>query len=126
MMPRRLRLSPYTIHTMPDRLSSLILDHWERYHPSMLVQLKRENRLEKVLEETAEQFTDLLYQLVSVEKMEYHQAWEIAVDQFLLPEESSSKSRSSPPAISESQMTTVSGWAARMKKRKRTSKPSGS
>ena len=92
----------------------------------MLVQLKRENRLEKVLEETAEQFTDLLYQLVSVEKMEYHQAWEIAVDQFLLPEESSSKSRSSPPAISESQMTTGSGWAARMKKRGRTSKPSGS
>ena len=92
----------------------------------MLVQLKRENRLEKVLEETAEQFTDLLYQLVSVQKIEYHQAWEIAVDQFLLPEESSSTSQSSPPAISESQMTTASGWAARMKKRKRTSKPSGS
>jgi hypothetical protein len=111
---------------MPDRLSSLILDHWERYHPSMLVQLKRENRLEKVLEETAEQFTDLLYQLVSVQKIEYHQAWEIAVDQFLLPEESSSTSQSGPPAISESQMTTGSDWAARMKKRKRTSKPSGS
>ena len=73
-----------------DRLSNLILEHWSRYHPSMLAQLKRENQLERVLEETAEQFTDLLYQLVSVKKMEYHQAWELAVSEILLPEESSS------------------------------------
>jgi hypothetical protein len=47
-----------------DRLSSLILKHWSLYHPSMLAQLERENRLEQVLEETAQQFSDLLYNLV--------------------------------------------------------------
>jgi hypothetical protein len=109
-----------------DRLSSLILDHWSRYHPSMLARLKRENQLEKVLEETAEQFTDLLYQLVSVQKMEHNQAWEIAVNQFLLPEESSSTNPSSPPATSALPTLTGSGWEARMKRRKQTSPPSGS
>ena len=77
---------------MPDRdaLSSLILAHWSRYHPKMLAQLQRENRLQQTLEETAERFSDLLYDLVSVEKMEYHQAWEIVIREMLLPEESHS------------------------------------
>jgi hypothetical protein len=128
MSPRRLR-SRYEGNIMPDhdRLSSLILNHWSRYHPSMLAQLKQQNRLQEELEKTAEQFTDLLYELVSVRKMEYHQAWEMAVNEFLLPEESSlTNPKTSPPAISELQMTTGSGWAARMKKRARTPKPSGS
>ena len=73
-----------------DRLSSLILAHWERYQPTMLLQLRQENRLQQTLEETADQFTDLLYELVSVKKMEHHQAWELAVRAILLPEESSS------------------------------------
>jgi len=73
-----------------DRLSSLILEHWERYHPRMLARLRQENRLEQTLEETARQFADLMYDLVSVKKIEYHQAWELATEQFLLPEESSS------------------------------------
>lgn len=127
MIPRRLQ-SRCEGNIMPDhdRLSSLILNHWSRYHPSMLAQLKQQNRLHQELEKTAEQFTDLLYQLVSVQKMEYHQAWETAVQEFLLPEESSLTSPSNPPAISELRMTTGSGWAARMRKRARTSKPSGS
>jgi hypothetical protein len=86
-----------------DRLSSLILEHWSRYHPRMLARLRHENRLEQTLEETARQFADLMYDLVSVKKMEYHQAWELAIEQFLLPEESSlSPSRKkSLPATSE-------------------------
>jgi hypothetical protein len=93
MIRRRLhprpRQSPENPMADRDRLSNLILEHWSRYQPSMLAQLRQENRLEQVLEETAQQFSDLLYDLVSVRKMEYHQAWEIAIDQFLLPEESS-------------------------------------
>src|ERR1700733_11066766 len=87
-----------------DRLSSLILGHWSRYHPSMLARLRQENRLDQLLEETAEQFADRLYELVSVKKMEHHQAWELLQEEFLLPEESSSTSSPSqnPPAISES------------------------
>jgi hypothetical protein len=73
-----------------DRLSSLILAHWSRYHPKMLAQLQQENRLQQTLEETAERFTDLLYDLVSVRKMEHHQAWELATQEILLPEESPS------------------------------------
>ena len=72
-----------------DRLSSLILDHWSRYHPRMLAQLRRQNLLQRTLEETAERFSDLLYDLVSVKKMEYHQAWEIAIREILPAEESS-------------------------------------
>ena len=85
-----------------DRLSSLILEHWSRYHPSMLARMQQENQLEQTLMETSERFTDILYDLVSVKKMEYHQAWEIATQEILLPEESCSTSsvRRSPPATS--------------------------
>jgi hypothetical protein len=71
-----------------DALSSLILEHWSRYQPKMLAELRSQNRLQQTLEETAEQFTDLLYELVSVKKMEYVQAWDIAIREILLPEES--------------------------------------
>lgn len=86
-----------------DRLSSLILAHWTRYHPKMLRDLQQQDRLQQVLEETAERFTDILYNLVSVRKMEHHQAWEIAIDEILLPEESSLSPNPStnPPATSE-------------------------
>jgi hypothetical protein len=84
-----------------DRLSNLILEHWSRYHPSMLAQLKREGRLERELEKTAQAFADHLCELIAVQKMAYHQAWELAVDQFLLPEESSSTNpKTNPPATS--------------------------
>jgi hypothetical protein len=73
-----------------DRLSSLILEHWSRHHPKMLAELRQQNRLQQTLEETAERFSHLLYDLVSVKKLEYHQAWEIAIREILLPEESSS------------------------------------
>ena len=82
-----------------DRLSSLILEHWSRYHPSMLAQFQREERLEKELEKTAQQFADHLCDLISVHKMAYHQAWELTVDRFLLPEPSKSKTPH-PPATS--------------------------
>jgi len=85
-----------------DRLSSLILENWSLYHPLMLAQLRQQNRLEQTLKETTERFADLLYDLVSVKKMEYHQAWELAINQFLLPEESSStlSPKINPPATS--------------------------
>jgi hypothetical protein len=84
-----------------DRLSSLILEHWRRYHPKMLRDLQQQDRLQQVLQETAERFTDILHDLISVRKMEYHQAWEMAIDEILLPEESSASSRQqNPPATS--------------------------
>ena len=73
-----------------DRLTSLILEHWTRCHPKMLAELRQQNRLQQALEETAERFADILYDLTLVRKMEHHQAWEIAIREILLPEESSS------------------------------------
>jgi hypothetical protein len=73
-----------------DRLSSLILEHWSRCHPKMLAELRQQNRLQQTLQETAERFSDFLYEMVSVKKMEYNQAWELAIQEFLLPEESHS------------------------------------
>src|ERR1700740_3020891 len=123
MIPRRLRCR-HKGNIMPDhdRLSSLILEHWSRYRPSMLALLKQQNRLEEELGATAERFADILYHLLTVEKLDYLEAWKLTMEE-ILPE-SSSRSPSIPPAISELQMTTGSGWAARMKKRERTSKPS--
>jgi hypothetical protein len=83
-----------------DRLSSLILEHWSRCHPRMLEQFRREDCLETELERTAQRFTDLLHDLVSVSGMEYHQAWELATGEILLPEESSSTQSPCPRAIS--------------------------
>jgi hypothetical protein len=73
-----------------DRLASLILEHWSLYRPKMLAELRQQDRLQQTLEETAERFSSLLYDLVSVKKLEYHQAWEIAIREILLPEESPS------------------------------------
>jgi hypothetical protein len=56
----------------------------------MLAELRQQDRLQQTLEETAERFSSLLYDLVSVKKLEYHQAWEIAIREILLPEESPS------------------------------------
>ena len=89
-----------------DRISSIVLTHWQNYHPTMVAQFRQENRLEAELEATAQQFADLMYELVAVKKMEYQAAWEMAVEQFLLPEEEESSStnrnqKSSPPATSE-------------------------
>ena len=85
-----------------DRLSSLILTHWSRYHPKMLRELRQQNRLQQMLEETAERFTDILYDLTAVRKMDHHQAWEIAINEILLPEEPSlsPSQNQNPPATS--------------------------
>ncbi|HEX4138493.1 MAG TPA: hypothetical protein VHY84_28040 [Bryobacteraceae bacterium] len=129
MLPHRLSQNPqYPEQTMAehDRLSNLILEHWSRYQPLMLAELRSQNRLQEELETTAERFTDLMYELVSVRKVEYHQAWELAIQEFLLPEESSSTSPKSPPEISASQTPIKLAWAERMKRPKQTSRPSGS
>src|SRR5207302_1129346 len=73
-----------------DTLSNLILTHWQRYQPTMLAQFQQEHRLEAELEATAERITDLMYNLVAVQKMTYASAWEIVIQDFFLPEEEES------------------------------------
>lgn len=70
-----------------DKISDIILKHWQNYHPKMLAQFQSENRLEAEVQATAEQFAELLYELNVKQKMDYSKAWEMAREQFLLPEE---------------------------------------
>jgi hypothetical protein len=95
-------------HARPRPPEQLDFGALEPLPPEDLAELRSQNRLEKALEDTAEQFSDFLYEMVSVRKMEYHRAWELAIDQFLLPEESSSTSNPSPspPATSGSRHPT--------------------
>lgn len=86
--------SAFPENPMPDhdRLSNVILTHWSRYQPSMLEWLRQENLLDSALSDTAEQMSDRLYELISLRKMQHHQAWELVIQEYLSPEESSSTS----------------------------------
>lgn len=75
-----------------DNISSIILTHWQNYHPQMVAQFRQEKRLEAELEATAQQFSELMFKLIAEQKMDYLKAREIAVSQFLLPEEEKSSS----------------------------------
>jgi hypothetical protein len=78
-----------------DRLSNVILSHWSLYQPSMVEWLRRENLLDSTLNDAADQMSDRLYELISLRKMEHHQAWELTIREFLSPEESFSTSNPS-------------------------------
>jgi hypothetical protein len=71
-----------------DALSNLILVHWQSFSPAMYSQLQKSNRLQEALNETCEEMTDFLHQLITLEKMEHHRAWELAIDRFFTTEES--------------------------------------
>src|SRR5437016_1795527 len=90
--------------TPSPQLRNLLLTHWQTYHPTMYRELVQANTLEAMLDSTALQFGDLLYNLVIVHQMEYAAAWEIALEQFLLPEEepdTTSRNQPDPPATSK-------------------------
>jgi hypothetical protein len=68
----------------------------------MVAQLERENQLTQSVQEAESRAMDLLYELLNVRKMQYQDAWELAMQECLLPEEPSSPmtSPSRPPATS--------------------------
>lgn len=99
---------------MPEknRLEEMILSHWLVHRPQMVEELRRNNQLERAISEAEARTSDLLYELLSVKKMAYHAAWELATQEWaFLPTEahpeSSSGSTASPskkrshPATSE-------------------------
>ena len=61
-----------------NRLGQMILSHWHTHRPEMVAELRSRNLLEKTLQEAEKQTADLLHELVSVQKMEYQTAWELA------------------------------------------------
>ena len=62
-----------------NRLGQMILEHWQKHRPQMVEELRRTNQLDRTVYEAQEATGDLLYELVSVQKMDYQAAWEIAM-----------------------------------------------
>jgi hypothetical protein len=68
-------------------LGEAILNHWRAHCPQMVRDLEKENRLDQAVFETQERTGDLLYELVSVKKMDYQAALELAREEWALPQE---------------------------------------
>jgi hypothetical protein len=68
-----------------NRLGQMILEHWRKHRPQMVEELQTTNQLELTVYEAQETIGDLLYELVSVQKMDYQAAWEIAMREWALP-----------------------------------------
>jgi len=76
--------------TMPRTLlGETILKHWREHRPQMVRDLERKGRLDQAVLEAQETTGDLLYELVSVKKMNYPAAWELATQEWALPESGS-------------------------------------
>jgi hypothetical protein len=67
-------------------LGEAILKHWRENCPQMVRDLENENRLEQAVFAAQEKTGDLLYELVSVRKMNYQAAWELAAQEWALPQ----------------------------------------
>jgi hypothetical protein len=78
-------------------LSNLILRHWRTHRPHMVAQLERTHRLEEAVREAESSSMDLLYNLLNVRKMDYQEAWELAMSEWLTPEETPSSWMKSEP-----------------------------
>jgi hypothetical protein len=63
-------------------LGEQILKHWREHLPQMVRDLKKENRLNGAIQEAQDLTADLLYELVSVKKIDYQAAWEMATRQW--------------------------------------------
>ena len=76
--------------TMPrTALGEKILAHWRQHRPQMVRDLEQQNRLQQAVWEAQETTGDLLYDLVSVRKMNYPAAWELAMQEWALPQQES-------------------------------------
>jgi hypothetical protein len=92
-------------------LGEAILKHWREHCPQMVRDLEQQNRLEQAVFEAQETTGDLLYELVSVKKMNYPAAWELATQEWALPQSGNQEENTSgdlPPTVNASG-TTSSG-----------------
>ena len=65
-----------------NRLGQTILEHWQTYRPKMVEELQQANQLDQAIYEAQERTGDLLYELVSVQNMDYQAAWEMAMSEW--------------------------------------------
>ena len=59
-----------------NRLGQMILEHWRKHRPQMVEELQTTNQLDPTIYEAQETTGDLLYELVSIQKMDYQAAWQ--------------------------------------------------
>ena len=78
-------------------LGEKILRHWRDHCPQMVRDLEQKNRLDEAVLEAQETTGDLLYELVSVKKMDYQAAWELAMEEWALPEQKARTAGNPPP-----------------------------
>jgi hypothetical protein len=67
------------------RLRRTIYSHWLKYRPEMVKELTRTNELAEALRQAEWGTVDLLYELVSIKKMQYQAAWELATEEWRQP-----------------------------------------
>ena len=79
------------------QLGEMILKHWQENRPQMVKDLQRQNRLEEAVSEAQELTGDLLYELVSVQKIDYQAAWEMAMREWALVPDETRRPQSSWP-----------------------------
>jgi hypothetical protein len=71
-------------------LANLILQHWRIHRPRMVAELQKTHQLAQAVSQAEEQATDRLYELLHLRKMQYQDAWELAMQDWLTPEETPS------------------------------------
>ena len=67
-------------------LGEKILRHWREHCPQMVRDLEQQHRLDQTVLEAQKTTGDLLYELVSMKKMNYPAAWELATQEWALPQ----------------------------------------
>ncbi len=79
-------------------LGEAILKHWREHRPQMVQDLEKNNRLEQAVFEAQEITGDLLFELVSVKKMDYQPAWELAMREWAFPPGEDLQPKARPPS----------------------------
>ena len=79
-------------------LGEAILKHWRENCPLMVRDLEKQNRLDQTVFAAQERTGDLLYEMVSVHKMNYQAAWELAMQEWTLPQSEDHPLTSRPPS----------------------------
>jgi hypothetical protein len=92
-------------------LGEAILKHWRENCPQMVRDLEKLNRLDQTVFEAQETTGDLLYELVSVRKMNYQAAWELAAEEWTLPR-SEKETGDLPPTAHSPSGTSRSGTSS--------------
>ena len=102
-------------------LGEAILKHWRENCPQMVRDLEKTNRLDQGVFEAQEKTGDLLYELVSVKKMDYQAAWELAMQEWALPQAEDRP----PPENSPAYVKSKSGRSSRNRRPRRRRATSG-